>query len=77
VTVGRVVIGGTKCRSATECEGEGLCVGERWRIATGSRIFHGDRWRDSAMRECACERDIGLYYCSDVAGDNVIYFRKV
>jgi hypothetical protein len=42
VTAGRVVIGGMKCHSATECEGEGLCVGKRWRIATGSRIFHDD-----------------------------------
>jgi hypothetical protein len=41
VTAGRVVIGGTKFRSATECEG-GFCVGKRWLIATGSRIFHED-----------------------------------
>jgi thiamine monophosphate synthase len=42
VTVGRVVIGGRKCRSATECEEEGLAVGKRWRIATISSIFHED-----------------------------------
>jgi hypothetical protein len=42
VTAGRVVIGGTNCRSATECEGEGQCVGKRWSIGTVSRIFHED-----------------------------------
>jgi hypothetical protein len=40
--VGRVVIGGKKCRGATECEGEGLALGKRSSIAAGSRIFHDD-----------------------------------
>jgi hypothetical protein len=60
VTAGRVEIGGKKCCSSTECEGERLSVGQRWSIATGSRMFDEDDVALARYRNATeCE---GLHY---------------